>query len=80
MVADTSRWVVTTSGDRNLAEIAEDLTTRGFTTDQTLDEIGVIVGSAPNDLLDNLRSVPGVADISPETQIDIGPPDSPVTW
>lgn len=79
-MADTSRWVVTTSGDRNFAEIAEDLTTRGFTTDQTLDEIGVIVGSAPNNLLDKLRSVPGVADISPEEQIDIDPPDSPVTW
>ena len=79
-MADTSRWVVTTSGDRDLAEIAEELTTRGFNTDQTLGEIGVLVGSATSDVVDNLRSVPGVADISEEKQIDIGPPDSPVTW
>ena len=79
-MADTSRWVITTSGDRDLAEIAEELTTRGFTTDQTLGEIGVLVGSAPNDVLDNLRSVSGVEDISQENQIDIGPPDSPDTW
>jgi hypothetical protein len=79
-VAGTSRWVITTSGDRDLTEIAEELATRGFTTDQALGEIGVLVGSAPSDVLDDLRSVPGVADISQDKQIDIGPPDSPVTW
>ena len=79
-MAEASRWVITTSGDRDVAEIAEELTTRGFTTDQALGEIGVIVGSAPNELLDDLRSVPGVADISEEQQIDIGPPDSPDVW
>ena len=52
----------------------------GFEVEQVLDEIGIITGAASDDVVKRLRSVPGVADISPEPSVDIGPPDSPVTW
>ncbi len=79
MAADR-RWLVTCSGDRELSRIAEDLTARGLRLDQTLGEIGIIVGDAPEDVVEDLRRVPGVLDVSPDQPIDIGPPDAPTTW
>lgn len=73
-------WIVTTSGDRPLYEVAKDLREAGFTVDNVLDEIGCIAGSASQDVVRRVRAIPGVADVSPDTPIDIGPPDSPVTW
>lgn len=73
-------WIVTTSGDRSLGDVAKDLTRTGFAVGQMLDEIGAITGSASEDVVERLRSIPGVADVSPDGTIDIGPPDAPVTW
>jgi hypothetical protein len=73
-------WIVTTSGDRPLGDVAKDLTRTGFAVGQMLDEIGAITGSASADVVERLRSIPGVADVSPDETIDIGPPDAPVTW
>jgi nickel-dependent lactate racemase len=74
------RWVVQTSRDRDLAEIAAELAANGFTVDQVFNETGAIIGTAADDVVDALRTIRGVADISPEEQIDLGPPDSPITW
>ena len=74
------RWVVTATGARPLNEIVADLTGHGFDIDQTLDQIGVIVGTATDDVVADLRGLDGIADVSPEGQVDIGPPDSPTTW
>jgi hypothetical protein len=74
------KWVVTTTGDRPVGDVKKSLTKSGFTVEQVLEEIGCITGEASDDVAERLRSVPGVADVSPETPIDIGPPDSPVTW
>lgn len=79
-MAETKKWVVTTSGDRSLSDVKKELTEAGFAIDQVLDEIGVITGSAGDDDAERLRSVPGVTDVSPDSPIDIGPPDEPVTW
>lgn len=79
-MAKKKRWVVTTSGGRSLGDIRKNLTESGFTVEQSLDEIGCIIGEASDDVIERLRSVPGVADVSPEPSVDIGPPDSPVTW
>lgn len=79
-MAKKKRWVVTTSGDRSLGDIKKKLTESGFAVDQVLDEIGCITGEANDDVAEQLRSVPGVTDVSPEMQVDIGPPDAPVTW
>jgi len=79
-VAEGKRWVVTTSGDHPIRDVAKKLTKTGFAVDQVLDEIGSITGSADDGAVEKLRQIPGVADVSPETPIDIGPPDAPVTW
>jgi hypothetical protein len=73
-------WIVTTSGDRATGDVARDLKARGFTVDQVLDEIGTITGEADESVVPKLRAVDGVADVSPDSVIDIGPPDSPTTW
>ena len=73
-------WIVTTSGDRPLGDVARELTDRGFAVGQVLDEIGCITGSASADVVERVRVIPGVADVSPDHPIDIGPPDAPVTW
>ena len=73
-------WIVTTSGDRSAKEIAKDLKAKGFTVDQVLDEIGAITGAADESVVSKLRAIDGVADVSPEGEIDIGPPDAPTTW
>jgi hypothetical protein len=73
-------WIVTTSGERPLGEIANDLKRTGFSIGQVLGEIGAITGSASDDVAAKLRAIPGVADVSPDMPIDIGPPDAPITW
>lgn len=76
----SKRWIVTTSGDRALADVQKDLTKAGFVIEQNLGEIGSLIGTASDAVAEKLRALPGVADVSPDTPIDIGPPDSPVTW
>ena len=80
-MVDSVRWVVTTDGQREVGEVAADLTARGLVTEQVLDQIGVIVGAAAADARDRLTEVPGVAAVETEPPgPDIGPPDAPVTW
>ena len=79
-MAKKKRWVVTTSGDQPLSEVKKKLTKSGFEVEQVLDEIGLLIGKASDDVVKQLRSAPGVVDISPEPSVDIGPPDAPVTW
>jgi hypothetical protein len=73
-------WVVTTSGDRPVADIAKDLSAAGFAVEQTLDQIGIITGKSDHKTIGKVRAVRGVADIAPETTVDIGPPNSRETW
>ena len=75
-----SRWVVTTSGSRPIGKVRDDLEKAGFSIDQVLEEIGVLLGSADEVAAAAAQELDGVADISAEGEIDIGPPDSPVTW
>ena len=79
-MAKKKRWVVTTSGDRSLNDIHKNLVESGFDVDQVLGEIGAITGAAGDEVAKRLRKIPGIADVSPEEPIDIGPPDAPVTW
>ncbi|MFM9964505.1 MAG: hypothetical protein ACKV2Q_25160 [Planctomycetaceae bacterium] len=74
------RWIVTTSGDRSLNDIQTSLSKSGFAIDQVLGEIGCITGSASDDVAKKLRGMPGVADVSADSPINIGPPDAPTTW
>ena len=80
VMAKSKKWVITTSGDQSLDDITKQLTKTGFYVEQVLDQIGCITGSASDDVVERLRTIPGIADVSPDTDIDIGPPDAPVTW
>jgi hypothetical protein len=79
-MAKTKRWVITTSGDRSLNEVRKNVVDSGFKVDQVLSEIGLITGHAGDDVAKKVRNISGVADVSPEEPINIGPPDAPVTW
>ena len=79
-MAERKAWIVTASEDRPVGDVAKDLTANGFTVAQVLGEMNVITGAAREELIEKLRAIPGVLDISPDLPIDIGPPDAPVTW
>jgi hypothetical protein len=78
--AEEKTWVITTSKDRPLADIAKDLSKAGFAIDQTLDQIGVLTGKSDDNVVRKARAIRGVTDVSPEHTIDIGPPNSRDTW
>jgi hypothetical protein len=78
-MARSRRLIVTTSGDRELTELTSDLQSRGFTPEQVLASTGIVIGRADDDAIDALRETPGVSDVSPDQEIDIGPPDAPVS-
>jgi hypothetical protein len=78
--APNKTWVVTTSNDRPMAEIAKDLSAAGFRVEQTLEQIGVITGKSDDKAVGKARAVRGVKDVSPEIQVDVGPPNSRDTW
>ena len=79
-MADNKGWIITTSDERPIREITDDLKKAGFSVGHVMEEIGSISGAAAEDTLSKLRSIPGVVDISPDTPIDIGPPDADKTW
>jgi hypothetical protein len=74
-----SRWVVTVSGDHDLAEIADELAARGFTDMQLLDKIGLITGVADDEVVDDVRGISGVSDVYREGEFKVGPPDAPIS-
>lgn len=79
-MSERKKWIVTASDDQALGDVKKRLTEAGFAVEQVLDEIGCITGSADEAVAERLRSVPGVADVSPDTPVNIEPPDSTVTW
>ena len=79
-MATSRNWVVTTSAGRPLKDIAKDLEDAGFSVGNVNDEIQSITGAASDESVKKLRKISGVIDVSPDTPIDIGPPDSPETW
>ncbi|HWW74061.1 MAG TPA: hypothetical protein VNZ44_01625 [Pyrinomonadaceae bacterium] len=79
-MAEGKRWIVTASGDRPLKDVKKELADEGFNVEDVLDEIGCITGQASEAVAEKLRSVRGVADVSPEPPpINIGPPDASVS-
>ena len=66
--------VITLSGDRAIHEVADDLRAAGLHVDQVLEAIGTVTGSADAKSVEGLRKIKGVADVSPDHSIDIGPP------
>jgi hypothetical protein len=79
-MAETTRWIVTLEPGGSLAAIRSRLEGAGLNIEQVLEEIGVVVGSGDDHAASAVRKLDGVADVSPEREIDIGPPGSPGTW
>jgi hypothetical protein len=79
-MAKGTGWIITTSSDRPIADIAEDLKSAGLTVSQVNDQISSISGTGAAGLKSKLQKVKGVVDVSPDTPIDIGPPGSTDTW
>jgi hypothetical protein len=79
-MAKNKNWVITTGGNRPIADIAKDLAAAGLKGGQVLETVGSITGSAAEDDLAKLRKVRGVVDVAPDTPVDVGPPGSPETW
>lgn len=73
-------WVVTLSGRRPLAAVREDLKAAGFSIEEAMEAIGVVTGTCDASSVSRIRQIDGVEDVSPDRQVDIGPPDSPSTW
>ncbi len=66
--------VITVSGDRAIHDVADDLRAAGLRVDQVLEAIGTVTGSADPKHVERLRKIKGVADVSPDHSVDIGPP------
>ena len=69
-------WIVTTSSDRSIKDVASDLEKAGFSVGRVLEEVGSITGAAADETITKLRAIPGVVDVSPDRPIAIEPPDS----
>ena len=80
MPQKNKNWIVTTSADRPIKTIAKDLEKAGFSIGHVNGEIQSISGAAGDDIVEKLRSISGVVDVSADEPVDIGPPDSPDTW
>lgn len=54
-----------------IAELLSELTEKGFQPSQVLHNIGVIEGSAPENLISDLRLLPGVESVEEEGDVHI---------
>ena len=73
-MSDKPTWIITASGDRPVAELVADLRKAGLVVGTLMAEIGVITGQCTPAQATALRKVAGVADVSPDAPVDIGPP------
>jgi hypothetical protein len=71
--------IVTVSKDRHIDAVAHDLKAAGLEVEGVLDAVGIVTGKAPAKSIARLRKVHGVADVSPDHDVDIGPPGAPVS-
>jgi hypothetical protein len=69
---------VTVDDGQAIEEVAAALRARGMEVVQVLDGIGVITGSAPDDVRHTLADVEGVASVDEQLTHQLPPPDSAV--
>jgi hypothetical protein len=69
---------VTVDDGHAIEEVAAGLRARGMEVAQVLEGIGVITGSAPDDVRHTLSEVEGVASVDAQLTHRLPPPDSPV--
>jgi len=78
-MTSTPLWTVTIAPGTSIHEVAASLRDSGLTITDVFDAIGVINGHASNATLPKLQGVSGVVDVSPNLDINIGPPDAPIS-
>jgi hypothetical protein len=71
--------IVTLSGDRPIQHVTRDLKAKGFEVNEVLEHIGSVTGFAAPEIRQALRNVPGVADVSDDHPVDIGPPNRSIS-
>jgi hypothetical protein len=69
---------VTVDDGHAIEEVAAGLRARGMQVAQVLDGIGVITGSAPEDVRQTLAGVEGVASVDEQLTHRLPPPDADV--
>jgi hypothetical protein len=69
---------VTVDDEHPIEEVAAGLRARGMAVEQVLEGIGVITGSAPDDVRNDLVSVEGVASVDEQLTHQLPPPDAEV--
>lgn len=79
-MAELKKWVVTLTNERSPEEVRTALTKAGMKVEQMLAEIGVVTAAGDDSCAERARHLPGVADVTRDQPIDIGPPGSPDTW
>ena len=62
-IPTNKNWIVTTSADRPIKDIAKDLENAGFAVGNTNDEIQSITGAAGDESVEKLRKISGVIDV-----------------
>lgn len=75
-----SSWTVVTSGDQPIDKVAKELKERGFEVREVIAEFQSILGAASDDVAENVKSVPGVSDVSRTPEADVGPPGTSLAW
>ncbi|HMO66217.1 MAG TPA: hypothetical protein PKE47_13510 [Verrucomicrobiota bacterium] len=79
-MAKIKTWIVTTDGSRPIRTVARELEAAGLGSPKVLAAVGSITGTASARVVAALRKVGGVADVSPDFGIQLGPGDSDQTW
>ena len=78
---DKKTYIILTSGDEPLKNISRELKKKGFSIDATLHAVGQIVAKGNEEMRKKALEIKGVTDIVPShDDINIGPPDSEITW
>ena len=82
MMPTTKTWVIITSGEASLQPICDQLKTKGFTIDATMDAIGQIIAKGTEDMKREGLKIKGVQEIVPVgDDINIGRPgNGDITW
>lgn len=62
----------------SLDGVVASLRASGLQVDRVLGTLGIVTGSAPDDALDALRGVEGVASVDAQLTHRLPPPDAPV--